>query len=411
MLGANQRRRRRIAARGVNTKGWGVVRFKLILAGALIAGCWCAQASTAAPMYHLTDLGTLGGNASYATVVNNRGDVVGYSETGGTNPSHAFLYSSGALNDLGSAFGGSTFPASINDDGVIVGVGLTATHDEHGFMYANGTYTDLRPFGIFSAGGINAAGQVAAATLNRAVIYSNGTVTDLGTLGGNTSSGGAINDNGQVVGGSRTGKTDPFGTPVMHAFLYQNGSMQDLGSLGGTFCGANAINSTGNVIVGTGYTVYYTPGGPNTEHAFRYSGGTMNDLGTLGGASSAAYGINSLDQIVGYAQVPGGPQHAFLYTTSMLDLNEYLDSSGLGWTLSVASDINDSSWITGWGITPGGRTHAFLLTPIPEPSSLGILIVIALIVDRRFCRQCRKQESHGGSAARYRLANGRDRGR
>ena len=54
-------------------------------------------------------------------------------------------------------------------------------------------------------------------------------VTDLGTLGGDSSDGYAINDSGQVAGFSDT-SADEF-----HAFLYSDGVMQDLGTLGGPF--------------------------------------------------------------------------------------------------------------------------------------------------------------------------------
>jgi len=46
------------------------------------------------------------------------------------------------------------------------------------------------------------------------------TFTDLGTLGGNGSEAFAINNSGQVVGGSQ------------HAFLYDGSTMRDLGTLG-----------------------------------------------------------------------------------------------------------------------------------------------------------------------------------
>src|SRR5262245_31925469 len=60
-------------------------------------------------------------------------------------------------------------------------------------------------------------------------------VVDLGTLGGDASTGMALNDLGHVVGDSTTaaGQT--------HAFLWRNGHMIDLGTLGGTVSTALAI--------------------------------------------------------------------------------------------------------------------------------------------------------------------------
>src|SRR5206468_3960556 len=101
----------------------------------------------------------------------------------------------------------------INASGQIVGEGDNNSGSiEHGFIYSGSSFTDLRPLGIYTTSGINSSGQVSATTTaGHAVLYSGGTVTDLGTLGGNRSGAGAINDSGQIVGESRTGGVDTFG--------------------------------------------------------------------------------------------------------------------------------------------------------------------------------------------------------
>jgi len=60
----------------------------------------------------------------------------------------------------------------------------------------------------------------------------------------------------------------------------------------------------------------------------------------------------------------------------MQDLNNLIDPN-LGWTLTNAVGINDNGQICGYG-QYGGQQEAFLLTPVPEPSTLGLLGAAAL---------------------------------
>ena len=102
-----------------------------------------------------TVLPTLGGVASSGTAMNNNGEVVGTSETS-TGAEDGFLWSNGTMTDLGSNFS----PAAINDSGVIVG---------GQFVYSGGTLQNLNtlippgsPYQIQSATGINDNGQIIA---------------------------------------------------------------------------------------------------------------------------------------------------------------------------------------------------------------------------------------------------------
>jgi hypothetical protein len=58
-----------------------------------------------------------------------------------------------------------------------------------------------------------------------------------------------------------------------------------------------------------------------------------------------------------------------------------------GWTLQVATAINDSGEIVGHGVNPEGQEDAFLLTPVPEPSSLGVVtLAMSLLLRLRRAR-------------------------
>jgi probable HAF family extracellular repeat protein len=108
-----------------------------------------------------TVLPTLGGGSSSGTAINNNGQVVGTSQTS-TGAEDGFLWSNGTMTDLGPNFS----PAAINDGGVIVG---------GPFVDSNGTLQNLNnliPAGsgyqILNATGINDNGQIVANAVDTA---------------------------------------------------------------------------------------------------------------------------------------------------------------------------------------------------------------------------------------------------
>lgn len=113
--------------------------------------------------------------------------------------------------DLGT-FGGESFPRAVNASGQVVGEGTIIPGD----------LTRTRAFSWTQTDGM----------------------IDLDTFAGSISSAFAVNNSGQVVGGSAvTGRFD------VHAFWWtQESGMIDLGTLGGTFSNAFAVNASGQVV-------------------------------------------------------------------------------------------------------------------------------------------------------------------
>jgi probable HAF family extracellular repeat protein len=252
----------------------------LTLVGAGTAQAACPLVPT------VTDLGTpqSPSGGAFATGINSRGQIVGWSRDQTQTLVRPFLWnptkpnaSSGAFTDI-AALPDATEPSAINTYGQV-------------------------------AADVDARNNLSS----RAVLWTpdapnatTGTMTALGTLEGfGTSHALAINDFGQVVGYSTVAGFDD------HAFLWTpdrpngtTGTMVDLGVLQGPSSTASAINDAGVVV---GWSRRDT-GGKFHFHAFRWTPatpngttGAMSDRGVLpGDHSSFATGINSRGDIVGY---------------------------------------------------------------------------------------------------------------
>lgn len=215
----------------------------------------------------IIDLGTLGGLRSFARGINNRGEITGESLVA-NGQSHAFLYSHGRMKDLGT-FGGTGGGVGmvINDAGEIGG--YTYSEPDHwprAIVYSGGQIIDLGALANASipfAMDINRWGEVTGSAVlpvnpksGGAFLFSNGRVHILGGLG-DTSDGYGVNRWGQVVGCAYS-LTDR----QQHAFLLA-GAMHDLNDLvvdanGWVLTCANAINDVGQ-IVAVGISIRFGP--------------------------------------------------------------------------------------------------------------------------------------------------------
>ena len=142
----------------------------------------------------MIDIGTLGGTSGCAVYLNNRGQVVGYSNVAGDLTFHPFLWERGIMKDLGTLGGTFGFANWINDAGEVTG-GATILGDRalHAFSWKNGIMTDLGtlPGDVVSQPqAVNSRGQVVGAssqtpdfTANRAFLWeSGGPMVDLNAL-------------------------------------------------------------------------------------------------------------------------------------------------------------------------------------------------------------------------------------
>lgn len=119
----------------------------------------------------VTDLGTLGGNRSSATAINERGMVIGWSTVAGGSLSnaHAFVWQAGTLQDLGNLGGQPTRAYGLNASGQIVGYSSDAAGRPVAFVWENGRMASLNElvdpasgWRLTVANAINDHGQIVA---------------------------------------------------------------------------------------------------------------------------------------------------------------------------------------------------------------------------------------------------------
>jgi len=115
----------------------------------------------------MLDLGTLGGTFGQAWALNNRGQVVGYSDLVGDNTGvHAFLWDQkGGMQDLGTLGGATGAGTSINDAGDIVGGDSRADGSGGSFLWRHGVMTDLG-----TAVGANISSQALSINSRRQIV-------------------------------------------------------------------------------------------------------------------------------------------------------------------------------------------------------------------------------------------------
>ncbi len=244
---------------------------------------------------------------------------------------HAFKYSNGALQDLGSLTGQNTsysFAMSINDAGQIVGRSSTQRMNsfDHAFLYSNNTLTDLgtsEPTAQSQANSINNAGQI-------------------------------------------VGSLTPYNSFSIEPVIFRDGNIINLDSHTSYHGNANAVvindkygpNGLGQIIVDG----YFNGGSDGTIGAFLYSHGKMKNIGNIAcpedNYSQTATAINDAGQVVGYcAPYQATVGSIFIYDSTTEESFLIANTT----TFSKPLDINEAGDVVGTGSNEEGTVFFPLL--------------------------------------------------
>ena len=191
--------------------------------------------------------------------INNRSEVVGWSDAAPAGFDHAVLWRDGVAYDLGTLGGVQSQALDIDDSSRVVGWARPEDGSSHAFLWRDGEMQDLGTFGEPGsvAHGINEGGKVVGwvgsvgVTARKAFVWLDGEMTLL--PGSEPSQAFGLNNQGYIVG-----TYTPIGTTI-RAALWVDGTRYDLNDLTGddrvALEIATAINDAGQ-IVGVGRWKY-----------------------------------------------------------------------------------------------------------------------------------------------------------
>jgi probable HAF family extracellular repeat protein len=305
--------------------------------------CWLITLGASLVLTHhakadglvFTTIDVAGSTHTFGSGISNSGQIVGTSLDKGI--AHGYLLREGSFTTLDVPGTKETWAIKANDVGDVVGLyhleqGSPPIGTFHGYLLHDGIYTTVDAPGVTDH---NAAND--------------------------------INNLGEIVGQYH----DSNGN---HSYLLSGGTFTVLEVSGSSEAIARGINDAGH-IVGE-----YVDEVDHLSHGFLLKDGNQTTLDVPGAIFTLAYGINNSGQVVGVFW-DGSKLFGFLWSEGVYST---LDVPGSERT--EAWDINDAGVIV--GTTYDGSAHGFVATPVPESSSLVLLLLGAgcyVVILRRVC--------------------------
>jgi len=343
---------------------WRACRWVRLVAPALL--CVGLSAQAGAPRYQLSYLDDVAGDtSSYPASINNMGDIVGVAQND-LNKQQATLWHPGsAAVHIG---GVNTTASYINDVGQAVGTHYKDENNDYWSVVpyaarfgAQGIIFDLPVPGVIQysasvnghAVGIDETGAVYGTSAGMdsqflPLYYRASRWSRSGVLT-NLTEGFEIRHFGK--GGLLLGVTNQQAATWLHGRLTLL-----LNLPGTTSCEAVAANKSG-LVVG-----HCDSGAPGISRAVVWHGTLPSELKSTERGDSKAYDVNGLGQIVGVNR--GKP--VMWWQGEVINLSTQVDSASStpGWTLTTVFGINDSGWMAATAVNATtSQSHTVLLKP------------------------------------------------
>lgn len=280
--------------------------------------------------------------------INNAGLIAGYFGSGAAghpNKGYTLAPPYGQANYTNENYPGSvqTQVTGINNNGVTVGFwsdqnNANLVNNNFGFVNVGGTFTNVNNPNTGASNGV---------VVNQLLAVNNN----------NVAAGFYIDANGVTHGDTYNIATNSF-SPVNIA-----------GALAVTAAG---INDAGTV------AGFYT-NASNATLGFILSGNTLTNVQDPNGVSTMILGLNNTGLADGVYADANGLLHGFIYNIALNSFTTVDAPNGPGGT--TLNGLNDLGQFTGFYVDAGGNTHGLLVrTAVPEPSTLALAIVPALLV-------------------------------
>jgi uncharacterized membrane protein len=270
-----------------------------------------------------------GAIASFATDINDSGQIVGEYTVSGLGDRQGYLLSNGVFTSI--SYPGATFTraVAINANGDIVGDhnqsgNNSGSGNDYGYLLRGGVFTSIVfpnsdstvPTGINAKGDI--VGWYLANTGTHGFLLRGGVYTSIDFPGSAAfTEVWKINDYGEIAGRYRSSTDSNY-----HLFVLNSGTFASVPDVPGSVQTAPGNFSEDGGLNNAGAIAGHYTSSMNCKlftsvgclHAFLLSGGAYTTIDYAGAVETIAFGLNNLNQVVGGYEDSSGRFHGYMRT-------------------------------------------------------------------------------------------------